>query len=145
MVAPDIIWISPYFELDIPLCRVKYSPIQSYVVVCDPSNHWQLDSLFNNLFRLTSALLTLGEENPPVTGGFPSHWGPVMWKMSHRISPAAVSIQCLETHDHSLYVCMFQWWIMWTVDMQLQYVAFIAVTTDDYRAIHKTLAPGEFQ
>ena len=29
--------------------------------------------------------------------------------------------------------------------MQLQYVAFIAVTTDDYRAIHKTLAPGEFQ
>ena len=42
------------------------------------SDHWPLDYLFNRLFRLTSkkhqgsALLTLCDGNPPVTGGFPS-------------------------------------------------------------------------
>ena len=42
------------------------------------SNYWSIECLFSSLFRLTtknhqkSALLSLCERNPPVTGGFPT-------------------------------------------------------------------------
>ena len=66
------------------------------------SNHWPLNSLFNKLFRLTSkqhqstTLLTLGEGNPLVIGGFPSQ----------RASNAEVFL-CYDGH-HTLNSILYQ-------------------------------------
>ena len=65
------------------LVRIYVMSRMTFITVTSPqhhsiSNHWQLNCLFYNLFRLTSkktskaVLLALCEGNPPVTGGFPS-------------------------------------------------------------------------